>query len=343
MNKKMNKKSIIIAIVVVVLVFAAIGSKGKKKKEEDATTIARSTTTTEDAANISTKEATTEKITGITKTDVVSIVSAISGKYELKIETSDSAGEWIIVQIYGDSEDDFVEMKNAFSEIARDLEKSYSNSELSDIFDKYIGNEDGIDGKGNIYRFIFSAPNEYEDWWRVDIYVNVDKDAEEIADKTEESDDDNNVPKEYKSALKKAKVYSDTLHMSKTAIHEQLTSEYGEKFSEEAADYAMENLVADYKENALKKAEDYSEMMYMSKAGIYDQLTSEYGERFTDEEAQYAVDNLVADYKKNALKKAKDYQEMMDMSPSAIYDQLVSDYGEKFTDEEAQYAIDNLE
>ncbi|MCR4608152.1 MAG: Ltp family lipoprotein [Eubacterium sp.] len=248
-----------------------------------------------------------------------------------------------MVQIFGYSEDDFEEMKNAFTEIARDIETSYSNSDLTSIFDDYIGKEDGIDGKGNIYRYIFSAPNEYEEFWRVDIYVIVNKDSATEDDNTDESTEDSSIPNEYKSALKKAKVYSDTMHMSKAAIHDQLTSEYGENFSEEAADYAMENLVADYKENALKKAEDYNEMMYMSKAGIYEQLTSEYGERFTDEEAQYAVDTLVADYKKNALKKAKDYQEMMDMSPSAIYDQLVSDYGEKFTDEEAQYAIDNLE
>ena len=82
------------------------------------------------------------------------------------------------------------------------------------------------------------------------------------------------------------------MYMSKQAIYEQLISEYGEKFSEEAASYAMENLKADYKNNALKKAETYSDTMYMSKRGIYDQLTSEYGEKFTEEEAQYAIDNL---------------------------------------------------
>ena len=154
---------------------------------------------------------------------------------------------------------------------------------------------------------------------------------------------EDNVPSEYKSALKKAKYYSELMHMSKAGIYDQLTSEYGEKFPEDAAQYAMDNLDVDYKENALKKAESYSETMYMSQAGIYDQLTSEYGEKFTEEEAQYAVDNLVADYNANALAKAKSYQETMSMSKAAIYDQLVSEYGEQFTKEEAQYAIDNLE
>lgn len=100
------------------------------------------------------------------------------------------------------------------------------------------------------------------------------------------------VPAEYLNALKKAKSYSDMMHMSKAGIYDQLTSEYGEGFEADAAQYAIDNLDADWNENALKKAKSYSETMYMSKAGIYDQLTSEYGEQFTAEEAQYAIDNL---------------------------------------------------
>ena len=159
----------------------------------------------------------------------------------------------------------------------------------------------------------------------------------------EEKKEEDNVSAEFKAALKKAKTYSDMMHMSKAGIYNQLTSEYGEKFPAEAAQYAIDNLDVDYNKNALKKAETYSDMMHMSKAGIFEQLTSEYGEEFTKEEAQYAVDNLVADYNENALKKAKTYRETMSMSNQAIYDQLISEYGEKFTKEEAQYAVDNLD
>ena len=80
--------------------------------------------------------------------------------------------------------------------------------------------------------------------------------------------------------------------MSKQAIYDQLTSEYGDQFSADAAQYAVDNLQADYNNNALKKAESYSDQMSMSKDAIYDQLTSEYGEKFTPEEAQYAIDHL---------------------------------------------------
>ena len=113
------------------------------------------------------------------------------------------------------------------------------------------------------------------------------KPEEKVEDKI-----DDNVPSEYKSALKKAKSYSSTMNMSKAGIYEQLTSEYGEKFTVEAAQYAIDNLEVDWNENALKKAESYSKTMDMSKAGVYDQLISEYGEKFTEEEAQYAIDNL---------------------------------------------------
>ena len=101
-----------------------------------------------------------------------------------------------------------------------------------------------------------------------------------------------NTPQEYKNALKKGQSYADTMHMSKQGVYDQLTSEYGEGFPAEAAQYAIDNINVDWKENALKKATSYYEDMAMSKDGVYEQLVSEYGEQFTAEEAQYAVDNL---------------------------------------------------
>ena len=164
---------------------------------------------------------------------------------------------------------------------------------------------------------------------------------EEIPEESPKEEE--SVPTEYKNALKKGKQYSSIMHMSKQGIYDQLTSEYGEGFPEDAAQYAIDNLDEDWEANALAKAKDYSDTMHMSKRGIYDQLTSEYGEKFTEDEAEYAVDNVDADWNENALAKAKEYQDLMSMSNSAIYDQLTSEYGEKFTDEEAQYAVDHLE
>ena len=94
------------------------------------------------------------------------------------------------------------------------------------------------------------------------------------------------------NALAIAEDYSENMHMSKAGIYDQLISEYGEQFTEEEAQYAIDNIVADWNANALAKAKDYQDTMDMSPAAIYDQLISEYGEQFTAEEAQYAVDNL---------------------------------------------------
>lgn len=113
------------------------------------------------------------------------------------------------------------------------------------------------------------------------------------ADKTtSETKQEDNTPTEYKTALRKAESYSKTMYMSKAGIYDQLTSEYGEKYSAEAAQYAIDNLQADYNDNALKKAKDYQEQMAMSPEAIRDQLTSEHGEKFTAEEADYAIQNL---------------------------------------------------
>ena len=95
-----------------------------------------------------------------------------------------------------------------------------------------------------------------------------------------------------KNALKKAESYSSTLHMSKKGIYKQLISEYGEGFTKEEAQYAIDNMKADWNANALAKAKSYQDTMSMSKSAIYKQLISDYGERFTKEEAQYAIDHL---------------------------------------------------
>ena len=97
---------------------------------------------------------------------------------------------------------------------------------------------------------------------------------------------------EEKNALVKAQTYSDTMYMSKQRIYQQLTSSYGEGFSKDAAQYAIDNVNADWNKNALQKAKEYQTTMNMSKSRIYNQLTSSYGENFTKSQAQYAIDHL---------------------------------------------------
>lgn len=95
---------------------------------------------------------------------------------------------------------------------------------------------------------------------------------------------------EEKNALAKAESYSNTMNMSKNAIYKQLTSSF-EGFSNASAQYAIDNIKADWNKNALEKAKSYQQTMNMSKNAIYKQLTSSF-EGFTKAEAQYAIDNL---------------------------------------------------
>lgn len=99
------------------------------------------------------------------------------------------------------------------------------------------------------------------------------------------------VPAEYASALASAKSYSETMHMSKQGIYDQLVSPEADKFDPEAAKYAVDNLKADWNKNALESAKNYQSTMSMSSKAIHDQLTSEF-DKFTSEQADYAIEHL---------------------------------------------------
>ena len=103
---------------------------------------------------------------------------------------------------------------------------------------------------------------------------------------------DPSVPKDYQSALTQAETYAGMMSMSKAGIYAQLTSDVAGKFSPEAAQYAVDNVDADFNANALETAQMYQDEMAMSPDAIRDQLTSEFGEKFTPEEADYAIANL---------------------------------------------------
>ena len=113
-----------------------------------------------------------------------------------------------------------------------------------------------------------------------------------VASETVESEESaplGDVPREYTNALKSAERYLKFSHFSYQGLFDQLTSEFGEGFAPEAAQYAMDNVEADWNAEAVEAAESYLEFSPMSSSELYDQLVSEYGEAFTPEEAEYAV------------------------------------------------------
>ena len=130
------------------------------------------------------------------------------------------------------------------------------------------------------------AVNEWVDGGRY--YVGADGVWKESQASTASSSNDSN--SEYSAALGKAKSYNSLFHMSKKRMYRQLTSDF-DKFSNDAAQYAIDHLEADYKYNALFNAKNYRKLFNMSKSRLINQLTSSI-DGFTEEEANYAIDHL---------------------------------------------------
>ena len=130
------------------------------------------------------------------------------------------------------------------------------------------------------------AINEWVDGGRY--YVGADGVWKEGQASTASSSNDSN--SEYSAALGKAKSYNSLFHMSKKRMYRQLTSDF-DKFSNDAAQYAIDHLEADYKYNALFNAKNYRKLFNMSKSRLINQLTSSI-DGFTEEEANYAIDHL---------------------------------------------------
>ena len=130
------------------------------------------------------------------------------------------------------------------------------------------------------------AVNEWVDGGRY--YVGADGVWKEGQASTASSSNDSN--SEYSAALGKAKSYNSLFHMSKKRMYRQLISDF-DKFSNDAAQYAVDHLEADYKYNALFNAKNYRKLFNMSKSRLINQLTSSI-DGFTEEEANYAINHL---------------------------------------------------
>jgi hypothetical protein len=157
------------------------------------------------------------------------------------------------------------------------------------VIGSYDETQDTMGGGGK------TADNNKKQLDKQQVIVDDIQETKSTTDVKSEANDQANVetiPAEYKSALNKATTYASTMHMSKQGIYNQLISEYGEKFSVVAAQYAIDNMKADWNANALAKAKVYQDSMNMSPASIHDQLTSDYGEKFTQAEADYAIQHL---------------------------------------------------
>jgi hypothetical protein len=95
------------------------------------------------------------------------------------------------------------------------------------------------------------------------------------------------------NAYKSAVSYLSHSAFSRAGIIGQLTSEYGEGYPPEDAEFAVARLEAeggvDWNAEAAESAQSYLSHSAFSRQGLLDQLSSEYGEQFTPEQAEYGV------------------------------------------------------
>ncbi|WP_029458353.1 Ltp family lipoprotein [Dietzia alimentaria] len=111
-----------------------------------------------------------------------------------------------------------------------------------------------------------------------------DGDAEPAPEaEPEQAEQETDVPREFKNALRSADRYLSVSSFSQQGLVDQLQFE---DYSPEAAQYAAENVDADWNEQAAKKAEEYMAMSPMSRQGLVDQLVFE---KFTPEQAEYGA------------------------------------------------------
>ena len=112
------------------------------------------------------------------------------------------------------------------------------------------------------------------------------------ATETEEEETVTSDDTENMDALAEAQEFLDYGPLSRKALYETLCGDYGMGYSESAAEYAVDNVGANWNEMALGSAHILLEgVPDMSDDEIYDTLIGE-GMGFTEAEAQYAIDNL---------------------------------------------------
>lgn len=98
------------------------------------------------------------------------------------------------------------------------------------------------------------------------------------------------------NAYRSATSYLDMTGFSRAGLVGQLTSEYGDGYTPEDADFAVARIESeggvDWNAEAAQSAQSYLEMTGFSRQGLIDQLTSQYGDKYTPEQAEYAVNSV---------------------------------------------------
>jgi hypothetical protein len=76
---------------------------------------------------------------------------------------------------------------------------------------------------------------------------------------------------------------------SRQGLIDQLSSEYGDRFTVGDATAAVDSLDIDWRTQAARSAASYLKMSGFSCQGLIDQLSSQHGDKYTAEQATYGA------------------------------------------------------
>lgn len=178
----------------------------------------------------------------------------------------------------------------------------YPKDSDTDIIVNYDKEEVDMPVHGNVLhsdefskKYIADHPENNSDSSASSDHINNDNTNSNSSSENDNSNDENaskqskhKATSEEKAGLRRAVDYSDTMHLSKQGIYEQLIYD---GFSTETSQYVIDNMVGDWNHNALMRAKSYQSDMNMSNNDIYNQLTSS-ADGFTPDQANYAIQHL---------------------------------------------------
>lgn len=93
------------------------------------------------------------------------------------------------------------------------------------------------------------------------------------------------------NAISSAKQYLSFASFSRTGLIRQLSSDAGDGYNLEDAQFAVDYLDVNWKDQARKSAVNYLEITAFSCQGLIEQLSSDAGEGFTLEQAKYGAES----------------------------------------------------
>lgn len=92
-----------------------------------------------------------------------------------------------------------------------------------------------------------------------------------------------------RNAVRSARSYWNVSGFSRQGLIDQLSSEYGDRFSVGDATVAVDSLDIDWRSQAARSAASYLKMSGFSCQGLIDQLSSQHGDKYTVEQATYGA------------------------------------------------------